>query len=81
MTSFVMPMFIQPHPQAGGYYSYTLHFFEAFWVLFDLGLQYSFVKYFSAHRIERPEKAYHYVQILFWWQILADWFKYVWLRL
>lgn len=71
MTSFVMPMFIQPHPQAGGYYSYTLHFFEAIWVLFDLGLQYSFVKYFSAHRIERPEKAYHYVQIFVWWQILS----------
>ncbi len=71
VTSFIMPTFIQPHPQATGYYSFTLRFFEAIWVLFDMGTKYAFVKYFAQYRIEQPARAFHYAQIFVWWQFLS----------
>jgi O-antigen/teichoic acid export membrane protein len=71
VTSFIFPMFIQPHPAATGMYSFTLRFFEAIWLIFDMGTRYSFVKFFAANRIEHPEKAFHYAQIFVWWQLLS----------
>ena len=71
VTSIVMPRFLNPYPQASGWYSYTLHFFEAIWLVFDMGFNFAIVKFFSQHRIERPEKAYHYVQLFIWWEILS----------
>ncbi|MBD3186172.1 hypothetical protein GF325_05035 [Candidatus Bathyarchaeota archaeon] len=71
VTILIMPRFLNPYPQAAGWYSYTLRFFEAIWLMFDIGFNYALAKYFSEHRIERPEKAYHYVQIFVWWEILS----------
>ncbi len=71
VTSIVMPRFLNPYPQASGWYSYTLHFFQAIWLVFDMGFNFAIVKYFSQHRIERPEKAFHYVQLFIWWEILS----------
>ena len=71
VTSFIMPAFIQPHPQATGYYSFTLRFFEAIWVLFDMGTKYAFIKYFAEYRIEQPARAFHYAQIFVWWQFIS----------
>lgn len=71
LTSIVMPRFLNPYPQANGWYSYTLRFFEAIWLVFDMGFNFALVKYFSQHRIENPEKAYHYVQLFVWWEILS----------
>ncbi|MBN2157627.1 MAG: lipopolysaccharide biosynthesis protein [Candidatus Lokiarchaeota archaeon] len=71
VTSIVMPNWIQPYPQASGWYSYTLRFFEAIWLVFDLGFNYAITKKFAEHRIENPRKAYHYVQLFVWWEILS----------
>lgn len=71
VTSYIMPAFIQPHPQATGYYSFTLRFFEAIWVLFDMGTKYAFIKYFAEYRIEQPARAFHYAQIFIWWQFIS----------
>ncbi|GAB4309762.1 MAG: hypothetical protein Kow0069_09330 [Promethearchaeota archaeon] len=71
VTSIVMPRFLNPYPQASGWYSYTLRFFEAIWLVFDCGFNYALAKFFSQHRIERPEKAYHYVQLFVWWEALS----------
>ncbi|MCF2138424.1 MAG: lipopolysaccharide biosynthesis protein [Candidatus Lokiarchaeota archaeon] len=71
VTSFVMPVYLNPYPQSSGWYSYTLHFFEAIWLVFDMGFNFAITKFFAQHRIERPEKAYHYVQLFIWWEILS----------
>lgn len=71
VTSFVMPVFLNPYAQASGWYSYTLRFFEAIWLVFDMGFNFAITKYFAQHRLERPEKAYHYVQLFIWWEILS----------
>ena len=71
VTSFVMPQFLNPFPQSSGWYSYTLRFFEAIWLVFDMGFNFAITKYFAQHRLERPEKAYHYVQLFIWWEILS----------
>lgn len=71
VTSFVMPQFLNPFAQASGWYSYTLRFFEAIWLVFDMGFNFAITKYFAQHRLERPEKAYHYVQLFIWWEILS----------
>ncbi|MCP4761843.1 MAG: lipopolysaccharide biosynthesis protein [archaeon] len=71
VTSMIMPQFINPYPQSSGWYSYTLHFFEAIWLIFDLGFNYAIIKFFAQHRLERPEKAFHYVQLFIWWEVLS----------
>ncbi|MHA1777592.1 MAG: lipopolysaccharide biosynthesis protein [Promethearchaeota archaeon] len=71
VTSFIMPVYLNPYPQASGWYSYTLHFFEAIWLVFDMGFNFAITKFFAQHRLERPEKAYHYVQLFMWWEILS----------
>ncbi len=71
VTSIVMPNWIQPYPAASGMYSYTIRFFEAIWLVFDLGFNFAIIKKFSEHRIENPKKAYHYVQLFVWWEILS----------
>lgn len=71
VTSIVMPRFLAPYPQANGWYSYTLRFFEAIWLVFDMGFSFAITKFFAQHRLERPEKAYHYVQLFVWWEILS----------
>ena len=71
ISSMIMPQFLNPYPQSSGWYSYTLHFFEAIWLIFDMGFNYAIIKFFAQNRIEHPEKAYHYVQLFVWWQILS----------
>ncbi len=71
VSSMIMPRFLNPYPQASGWYSFTFRFFEAIWLLFDAGFNFAFAKFFAQHRIEHPEKAYHYVQLFVWWQILS----------
>ncbi|MBN2153762.1 MAG: lipopolysaccharide biosynthesis protein [Candidatus Lokiarchaeota archaeon] len=71
VTILIMPRFLNPYPQASGWYSYTLRFFEAIWLLFDVGLNYAMGKFFAEHRLERPEKAFHYIQIFVWWEIMS----------
>jgi len=71
VTSIIMPRFLNPYPQATGWYSFTFRFFEGIWLLFDAGFNYAFAKFFAQHRIEHPEKAYHYVQLFVWWEILS----------
>ncbi|MHA1729503.1 MAG: lipopolysaccharide biosynthesis protein [Promethearchaeota archaeon] len=71
ISSMIMPQFINPYPQSTGWYSYTLHFFEAIWLVFDMGFNYAIIKFFAQHRIEHPEKAYHYVQLFIWWEMLS----------
>lgn len=71
VTSFIMPVYLNPYPQASGWYSYTLHFFEAIWLVFDMGFNFGITRFFAQHRLERPEKAYHYVQLFMWWEILS----------
>lgn len=71
VTSIIMPRFLNPYPQASGWYSYTLRFFEAIWLVFDCGFNYALARFFAQHRLERPEKAYHYVQLFIWWEALS----------
>lgn len=71
MTVLIFPLFILPSPQAAGFYDYTIHFFEALWLVFDLGTSIVLVKFFSEHRVERPQKALRYIQIFVWYQMLS----------
>ncbi|NHJ03017.1 MAG: hypothetical protein EAX86_12850 [Candidatus Heimdallarchaeota archaeon] len=71
MTSLVFPLIILPSPQAAGFYDFTLRFFEALWLIFDLGTATVLVKFFSEHRVERPQRAIRYVQIFIWYQMIS----------
>jgi O-antigen/teichoic acid export membrane protein len=71
MTSLVFPLLILPSPQAVGFYDFTYHFFEALWLIFDLGTATVLVKFFSEHRVERPQQAVKYIQVFIWYQVLS----------
>ncbi len=71
ISNFLMPQYIQPYPQAAGWYNYAFNFFQIVWILFDFGTSYALAKYFSQYRVQNPEKAIHYVQIYVWWQIFT----------
>jgi O-antigen/teichoic acid export membrane protein len=71
VTNFVMPQFIQPYPQAAGWYYYAYNLFQIAWLLFDFGTSYALAKYFSQYRVKNPEKAIHYIQIFVWWQLFT----------
>ncbi|MCK4896620.1 MAG: oligosaccharide flippase family protein, partial [Candidatus Heimdallarchaeota archaeon] len=64
-------LIILPSPQAAGFYDYTIKFFEALWLFFDLGTSVILVKFFSEHRVKRPQKAIKYVQLFIWFQMLS----------
>ncbi|MDX1797973.1 MAG: oligosaccharide flippase family protein [Candidatus Lokiarchaeia archaeon] len=71
VSNYIMPQFIQPYPQAAGWYNYAYNFFQIIWVLFDFGTSFALAKYFAQHRVKNPEKAIHYIQIYVWWQIFT----------
>jgi len=71
ISNFIMPQFIQPYPQAAGWYNYAYNFFQIIWILFDFGTSFALAKYFAQHRVKNPEKAIHYIQIYVWWQIFT----------
>ncbi len=71
LTIWVYPNYIMPYPQAGGYYSFVLRFFEAFWMVLDFGTSTAMVKYFAHYRVKQPKKAIHYAQIFIYWQLLS----------
>ncbi|MFX0064571.1 MAG: lipopolysaccharide biosynthesis protein [Candidatus Hermodarchaeota archaeon] len=71
MTSLVLPLVILPSPQAVGFYDFTLRFFEALWLLFDLGTGTVLVKFFSEHRVKRPRYAIRFIQIFVWYQMVS----------
>ncbi len=71
ISNFLMPQFIQPYPQAAGWYNYAYNFFQIIWILFDFGTSFALAKYFAQHRVKNPEKAIHYIQIYVWWQIFT----------
>jgi O-antigen/teichoic acid export membrane protein len=67
----VFPRFIMPFPQAAGIYTIVNDLFAAVWLMLDVGTSVALVTFFSTHRVERPEKAVHYVQIFIFWQMLS----------
>ncbi len=71
VSTMLMPRFLNPYPQATGWYSFTFRFFEAIWLIFDMGFNYAFCRFFAKHRLERPEKAFHYAQLFVWWQMFS----------
>jgi O-antigen/teichoic acid export membrane protein len=71
MTALVFPLVILPSPQAAGFYDFTVHFFEAIWLLFDLGSATAMVKFFAEHRVKRPQYALRFVQIFIWYQMIS----------
>ncbi|MHA1303126.1 MAG: hypothetical protein ACTSPI_05420, partial [Candidatus Heimdallarchaeaceae archaeon] len=62
MTSLVFPLLILPSPQAAGFYDFTIRFFEALWLFFDIGTSVVLVKFFSQHRVKNPRQAIKYIQ-------------------
>ena len=71
MSALVFPLLILPSPQAVGFYDYTIKFFEALWLFFDFGTSVVLVKFFSEHRVKRPDHAIKYVQLFVWFQMLS----------
>ncbi len=71
MSALVFPLLILPSPQAVGFYDFTIKFFEALWLFFDFGTSIVLVKFFSEHRVKRPEHAIKYVQLFVWFQMLS----------
>ena len=71
VATFIIPRYIQPYPQASGYYNFAFQFFQAIWMVFDVGTSFALAKFFAQHRVKNPDKSIHYIQIFVWWQILT----------
>ncbi|MHA1371142.1 MAG: hypothetical protein ACTSWN_13065 [Promethearchaeota archaeon] len=71
ITGYLFPQIILPFPQVTGWFDLTKNFFNAIWIAFDVGTSVALAKYFSEHRVLRPEKAVHYIQIFVWWQMMS----------
>ena len=71
VVAIIFPRYIVPFPQAQGWYNWTVNFFQALWVAFDMGTSVALVKYFAEYRVKHPEIAIRYVQIFVWWQMLT----------
>ena len=71
MSALVFPLLILPSPQAAGFYDFTIRFFEALWLFFDLGTRIILIKFFSEHRVKRPQQAIKYVQLFVWFQMVS----------
>ncbi len=71
LTGIVFPRWIMPFPQVAGWFDWIKQFFQAIWMLFDVGTSIALAKYFSQYRIKQPRKAVHYIQIFVWWQVLS----------
>nr|MDO8118083.1 lipopolysaccharide biosynthesis protein [Candidatus Sigynarchaeota archaeon] len=71
LTGIVFPRWIMPFPQVAGWFDWIKQFFQAIWMLFDVGTSIALAKYFSQYRIKQPQKAVHYIQIFVWWQLLS----------
>ncbi len=71
IVGFLMPRYIQPFPQASGYFNFATTYFQAIWMLFDVGTSAALAKYFAQHRVQNPSKAIHYIQIFVWWQTIT----------
>ncbi|MCP4764040.1 MAG: lipopolysaccharide biosynthesis protein [archaeon] len=71
LSVFVYPTFINPFPNTQGNYILVKDLFIAIWTVVDFGTTFSMVTYFNKHRIERPEKAVHYIQIYVYWQLIS----------
>ncbi|MHA1730445.1 MAG: oligosaccharide flippase family protein [Promethearchaeota archaeon] len=71
LTLWLYPVYILPFPQAAGYYSFVLRFFEAFWLFLDFGTSTAAAKFFAQYRVKQPDKAVRYIQIYIWWQFLS----------
>ncbi|MHA1791875.1 MAG: lipopolysaccharide biosynthesis protein [Promethearchaeota archaeon] len=71
LTGIVFPKWIMPFPQVAGWFDWVKQFFQAIWMLFDVGTSIALAKFFSQYRIKKPRKAIHYIQIFIWWQMLS----------
>ncbi|MFX0100130.1 MAG: polysaccharide biosynthesis C-terminal domain-containing protein [Candidatus Hodarchaeota archaeon] len=71
ITGLLLPQYILPFPQVNGWFDLTKNFFNAIWVVFDVGTSVALAKYFAQYRIKKPEKAIHYIQIFVWWQMIS----------
>ncbi|MHA1680215.1 MAG: lipopolysaccharide biosynthesis protein [Promethearchaeota archaeon] len=71
LTGIVFPRWIMPYPQVAGWFDWVKQFFQAIWMIFDVGTSIALAKYFAQYRIKQPKKAVHYIQIFVWWQVLS----------
>ena len=71
MSALIFPLYVLPSPQAVGFYDFTVNFFQALWLFFDLGTSTVLVVFFNKHRVKRPTYAIRFVQIFIWYQMLS----------
>ena len=71
LTGIVFPKWIMPFPQVAGWFDWVKQFFQAIWMIFDVGTSIALAKFFAQYRIKQPKKAIHYIQIFVWWQLLS----------
>ncbi|HMB66116.1 MAG TPA: polysaccharide biosynthesis C-terminal domain-containing protein, partial [Patescibacteria group bacterium] len=69
LVLLIYPRYIMPFPSAQGNFTIINDLFAAIWLFLDVGTSQALVTYFSKHRVERPEKAVHYIQIYIFWQL------------
>ncbi|MFX0101453.1 MAG: hypothetical protein ACFFCS_17900 [Candidatus Hodarchaeota archaeon] len=71
LTGIIFPRWIMPFPFIAGSFDWVKQFFQAIWMVFDVGTSIALAKYFAQYRIKQPKKAIHYIQIFVWWQMLS----------
>ncbi len=67
----VLPRYLLPSPQALGAWSLVVSFFNAFWLLFDMGTSLAAIKFLSEYRLDDPFHGLQFVQFYVWWQIVT----------
>ncbi|NOZ05000.1 MAG: hypothetical protein GXP41_01430 [Chloroflexi bacterium] len=67
----VLPRYLLPSPQALGAWSLVVSFFNAFWLLFDMGTSLAAIKFLSEYHLDDPFHGLQFVQFYVWWQIVT----------
>lgn len=69
--TMILRVYILPSAQAMGIYGRVTQLFALIWVLFDMGTNIAFIKFFSQYRVHDPRRAIKFGQFYVWWQALT----------
>jgi O-antigen/teichoic acid export membrane protein len=71
LITVVMGNWVQPFPEAEGLWRPLYESAYFFYILFDMGTQTAFVKYFAEYRSSDAREAVRCVQFYFWFQVFS----------
>lgn len=67
----VLPDTLIPWPQTLDFWKQVTQWANVLWIVFDLSLGVTAMRFFALHRLQTPEEGFKYLQFYIWWQLLS----------